>query len=64
MGACDDRNGAATGWSSACVVTNYGCRGCRGLCRGCTAEGAARVPETDEEAVLKSLCLWLGGEAV
>lgn len=45
MGACEDRKDGATGWASACVVTNYGCRGCRGLCRGCTAEGAVRVPE-------------------
>lgn len=67
MGACEDRNGAATGWASACVVTNYGCRGCRGLCRGCTAEGAVRVPETDEEAVLRSVRLlspYLGSLAV
>lgn len=67
MGACDGRKGAATAWASACVVTNYGCRGCRGLCRGCTAAGAVRVPETDEEAVLKSVRLlspYLGSLAV
>lgn len=67
MGACDDLKGAATGWASACVVTNYGCRGCRGLCRGCTAEGAVRVQETDEEAVLSSVRLlspYLGSLAV
>lgn len=67
MGACDGMEGAATAWASACVVTNYGCRGCRGLCRGCTAAGAVRVPETDEEAVLKSVRLlspYLGSLAV
>lgn len=67
MGACGDRKGAATAWASACVVTNYGCRGCRGLCRGCTAAGAVRVPETDEEAVLRSVRLlspYLGSLAV
>lgn len=67
MGACEDRNGAATWWASACVVTNYGCRGCRGLCRGCTAEGAVRVQETDEEAVLESVRLlspYIGSLAV
>ena len=67
MGACEDRNGAATWWASACVVTNYGCRGCRGLCRGCTAEGAVRVQETDEETVLESVRLlspYLGSLAV
>lgn len=67
MGACEGRKDGATGWASACVVTNYGCRGCRGLCRGCTADGALRVPETDEEAVLRSVRLlspYLGSLAV
>lgn len=70
MGACEYRNGAATLWASACVVTNYGCRGCWGLRRGCTADGAVRVQETDEtdeEAVLRSVRLlspYLGSLAV